>query len=64
MPRYRSNLQRSKMNNGDMTYDDYLDWDREYRLYEWYMYIKEKYVDSIDRDDMDYPPAEYWDSGL
>jgi hypothetical protein len=52
------------MNNSDMTYDDYLDWDREYRLYEWYMYIKEKYIDSIDRDDMDYPPVEYWDSGL
>lgn len=50
--------------NNEWSYDEYIEWDRENRFYDWYMYIKEKYVDSVDRDDMEYPPNEYWESGL
>lgn len=53
------------MNNIPDSYEDYLLNDREYRYIEDIMYLKDKYynrIDSIDRDDMDYPPM--WDPGL
>lgn len=47
------------------TYEEYLEWDREYRLYEDRIeYLTNKYINSFDKDDMDYPPLEYWESGL
>ena len=53
------------MNTYYTTYDEYLDYDRDYRMYEDRIeYIINKYMTSIDKDDMDYPPSEYWDSGL
>jgi hypothetical protein len=51
------------MNNTPMTYDDYIVWDSEYRLYEDLMDLTIMYIDSADRDDMDYPPMS-WDSGI
>jgi hypothetical protein len=51
------------MNNTPDTYDDYIMWDREYRMYEDLMNLRIMYIDSIDRDDMDYPPAD-WESGI
>lgn len=53
------------MNNTPMTYEDYYEWDREYRMYEDRIeYIINKYMSSVDRDDMQYPPSEYWESGI
>lgn len=47
------------------TYEEYLDYDKEYRVYEDRIeYLTKKYMTSIDRDDMEYPPSEYWESGL
>jgi len=62
---YRYKLLRkvSTMNNTPMTYDDYIIWDIEYRMYEDLMELTTKYIDSIDRDDMDYPPMD-WESGI
>ena len=58
-------LRKGLMNNTPMTYEDYLEWDREYRMYEDRIdYIMNKYMNSIDRDDMQYPPSEYWESGI
>jgi hypothetical protein len=51
------------MNNTPDTYDEYLSWDREYRMYEDLMNLRIMYIDSIDRDDMDYPPMD-WESGI
>jgi len=51
------------VNNIPMTYEDYIVWDSEYRMYEDLMNLKIMYVDSIDRDDMDYPPMD-WESGI
>lgn len=53
------------MNNSDMSYEEYLMWDREYR--ERVEYIINKYMENSnsmcwDRDDMDYPPM--WESGI
>jgi len=45
-----------------MTYDDYIIWDVEYRMYEDLMDLTNKYI-GIDRDDMDYPPMD-WESGI
>jgi hypothetical protein len=50
-----------------MTYEEYLEWDREYRIYEAYIDMKvwyTKYMESVDKDDMEYPPVEYWESGV
>lgn len=65
MLNYRYNTLRkvSTMNNTPDTYDDYIMWDREYRMYEDLMNLRIMYIDSIDRDDMDYPPAD-WESGI
>lgn len=53
------------MNNSYISYEDYILMDREYRMYEERMeYIMNKYITSVDRDDIDYPPCEYWESGL
>jgi len=51
------------VNNTPMTYEDYIVWDSEYKMYEDLMNLKIMYVDSIDRDDMDYPPMD-WESGI
>lgn len=51
------------MNNTPTTYEDYIIWDNEYKMYEDMYTLRTRYIDSVDRDDMDYPPAE-WDSGL
>ena len=52
-------------NNNPMSYNEYLEWDREYRMYEDRIeYILNKYTTSVDRDDIEYPPSEYWESGL
>ena len=53
----------STVNNTPMTYDDYIIWDNEYRIYEDIMDLRTMYIDSIDRDDMDYPPMN-WESGI
>ena len=65
MLNYRYNTLRkvSTMNNTPDTYDDYIVWDREYRIYEDLMNLRIMYIDSIDRDDMDYPPSD-WESGI
>ena len=48
-----------------ITYEEYIEYDRDYRMYEDRIeYITNKYMDSIDKDDMDYPPVEYWESGV
>ena len=66
MQSYRySNWKKGIMNNTPMTYEDYYEWDKEYRLYEDRIeYIINKYMTSIDRDDIEYPPSEYWESGI
>ena len=46
------------------TYDDYIEWDREYRYYESLWELKMIYIENLDKDDMDYPPVEYWESGI
>jgi hypothetical protein len=51
------------VNNIPDTYDDYIMWDRDYRMYEDLMDLRTTYIDSIDRDDMDYPPMD-WESGI
>ena len=51
------------MNNTPTSYEDYIIWDMEYRMYEDLMTLRTNYIDSVDRDDMDYPPAD-WESGL
>jgi hypothetical protein len=50
------------MNNTYMTYEEYLNWDREYRYYESLIELRMLYVENLDKDDMDYPPIEYWES--
>lgn len=54
----------SIVNNIPMSYEDYIIWDMEYRMYEDLMDLTMKYITSVDRDDMDYPPVEYWESGI
>jgi hypothetical protein len=62
---YRYNTLRkvNAMNNIPDTYDDYIMWDRDYRMYEDLMNLRIMYIDSVDRDDMDYPPSD-WESGI
>lgn len=50
------------MNNDFMTYEEYLDWDREYRYYESLIELRMMFVENLDRDDMDYPPVDYWET--
>ena len=52
-----------------MNKDDYSFWTyEELRDSYWYeervKYIMSKYMTSVDKDDMDYPPVEYWESGV
>jgi hypothetical protein len=62
---YRYNTLRkvNTVNNIPDTYEDYIMFDREYRMYEDLMNLRNMYIDSIDRDDMDYPPMD-WESGI
>lgn len=52
-----------------MTSNDYPYWTYE-ELQESYYYedrikhLTNKYMDSIDKEDIDYPPVEYWESGV
>ena len=50
------------------TYEEYIEYDRDYRMYEDRIeYLMEKYdikYYSIDRDDIEYDPVEYWESGV
>lgn len=61
--RYYNNRKVNTVNNTPMTYDDYIIWDIEYRMYEDLMELTTRYIDSIDKDDMDYPPTD-WESGI
>lgn len=61
--RYYKLRRDNTVNNTPMTYDDYIIWDNEYRIYEDLMDLRTMYIDSIDRDDMDYPPTD-WESGI
>jgi hypothetical protein len=51
------------MNNTPMTYDEYVEWDREYSYYEALQELRYKY-NSVDKDNIEYPPSEYWESGI
>ena len=50
-----------------MTSDDYPYWTYE-ELHDTYYYddrikyLMDKYMTSVDREDLDYPPTEYWES--
>jgi hypothetical protein len=61
--RYYKLRKVNTVNNTPMTYEDYIVWDSEYRMYEDLIELRRMYIDSIDRDDMDYPPMD-WDSGI
>jgi hypothetical protein len=61
--RYYNNRKVNTVNNAPITYDDYIIWDNEYRIYEDLMDLRTMYIDSIDKDDMDYPPMD-WESGI
>jgi len=52
-----------------MTSNDYPYWTydelNEINYYEYRMeYITNKYMSSVDKDDIVYPPVEYWESGV
>jgi hypothetical protein len=59
-PKYRK---ERIMNNTPTSYEDYIMQDKEYRIDEYLYELRLRYIDSIDRDDMDYPPTD-WESGL
>jgi len=61
--RYNRYLERLGMNNTPMTYDEYVEWDREYSYYEALQELRYKY-NSVDKDNIEYPPSEYWESGI
>jgi hypothetical protein len=46
--RYHNNRKVNTVNNAPMTYDDYIIWDNEYRIYEDLMDLRTMYIDSID----------------
>ena len=51
------------MTSDDYPYWSYEEWDRvnkELYYLELLMELRTKYKDMLDKDDMDYPPAEYW----
>lgn len=53
-----------------MTSDDYPYWTyddlREYDYDSYLEYLEDKYhiTDSVDSDSVEYPPVEYWESGI
>jgi len=51
------------MNNTPTSYEEYLIEDKEYRVHEYLYELRLRYIESVDRDDMDYPPTE-WESGV
>jgi hypothetical protein len=59
-PRYRK---EQIMNNTPTSYEEYLIEDKEYRVHEYLYELRLRYIESVDRDDMDYPPTE-WESGV
>ena len=63
MLQYRSN-RKDVMDGYYSTYEEYIEWDREYKYYESLWELKMMYVENLDKDDMDYPPVEYWESGV
>ena len=62
--RYHKMRKVNSMNNTPMSYEDYIVWDSEYRMYEDLMELTLMYIDGIDRDDMEYPPIVDWESGI
>jgi len=40
-------------NNEPMSYEEYLEWDREYRDYEYYISLRDKYKNKVDTSDDD-----------